>query len=371
MKGFRKILGVIARVLICLALLAWIFQAIFWDEGKRAWEQSNNKPAWQELTRLERLNISWTYGPPELWKSLTAINRSSFVASVLLVGGTVLAGICRWRLVLLAQGFKIPFLRIIEISLVAQFFNAFLLGSTGGDLIKAYYVARETHHRKTEAVTTVFADRLIGLFSMLFLAVIMMIPNYSLITSSASIKVASYLVIAMFIASCILSFLAFWGGVSKHFPGARALIRKLPKGEIFERSIDSCRELGKCWGLILGSLGISMLLNIVCVLQFYVIARGMGINVSPLVLFGVVPMIISISALPVTPSGLGVRENLFVLMLSAPGVGIGPTNALSISLLAYLGSLIWSLVGGCVYLLFREKHHLREIANIQDEAQGA
>ena len=53
---------------------------------------------------------------------------------------------------------------------MAQFFNAFLLGSTGGDLLKAYYAARETHHRKTEAVVTVLVDRLIGLFSMLALA---------------------------------------------------------------------------------------------------------------------------------------------------------------------------------------------------------
>jgi hypothetical protein len=45
-----------------------------------------------------------------------------------------------------------------EISLVAHFFNSFLLGSTGGDLMKAYYAARETHHKKTEAVMTVFAD---------------------------------------------------------------------------------------------------------------------------------------------------------------------------------------------------------------------
>ena len=44
--------------------------------------------------------------------------------------------------------------------------RATLLGSTGGDLLKAYYAARESHHKKTEAVVTVFVDRLIGLFSM-------------------------------------------------------------------------------------------------------------------------------------------------------------------------------------------------------------
>ena len=56
-------------------------------------------------------------------------------------------------------------MRIVQRRHGAQFFNAFLLGSTGGDLLKAYYAARETHHKKTEAVVTVFVDRIIGLFS--------------------------------------------------------------------------------------------------------------------------------------------------------------------------------------------------------------
>ena len=66
------------------------------------------------------------------------------------------------------------------------------------------------------------------------------------------------------------------------------------------------------------------------------------------------------TALPITPSGLGVRENLFVFMLADPSIAVAATPALSLSLLAYAGSLLWSLVGGVVYLMFREKHHLAE-----------
>jgi hypothetical protein len=53
-----------------------------------------------------------------------------------------------------------------------------------------------------------------------------------------------------------------------------------------------------------------------------------------------------------------VRENLFVQMLAV--IGVDPTSALSLSLLAYAGSLFWSLVGGVVYLVLKEKHHLTE-----------
>ena len=102
---------------------------------------------------------------------------------------------------------------------------------------------------------------------------------------------------------------------------------------------------------------------LLCVLQFGVLARGMQLTISPVALFLIVPMIICIAALPITPSGLGVRENMYVWMLAVPEINIPATPALSLSLLAYAGSLLWSLVGGVVYLAFRERHHLAALAD--------
>jgi uncharacterized membrane protein YbhN (UPF0104 family) len=79
-----------------------------------------------------------------------------------------------------------------------------------------------------------------------------------------------------------------------------------------------------------------------------------------LTLFLIVPMVVCISALPITPSGLGVRENLYVWLLSSSALQVAPTQALSLSLLAYAGSLVWSLIGGLVYAGFRDRHHLVE-----------
>ncbi len=356
----KRLLNIAIKLGICLLLTAWIFQAIFWDEGKRAWQQNNRQPSWENLTRSQRLEISWKYGPPELWKNLTSIAPSSMYFSIILVGGTILIGMLRWRVVLKMQGFDLPFIRIAEISLVSQFFNAFLLGSTGGDLIKAYYVARETHHRKTDAVVTVFADRLIGLFSMLLFAVIMMIPNKHWIFNQPSTAATAYIVILMFGGCAVVAMLAFRAGVSRHFPKARELLKRLPMGELLEKCVDSCRGIGKHTKSLFYALALSMLLNIFCVLQFITIARGLGISTPSTAMFNIVPMIVSIAALPITPSGLG--ENLFVIMLSAPGFDIEPSRALSLSLLALAGSLFWSLIGGVVYLTFREKHHLKDIA---------
>jgi glycosyltransferase 2 family protein len=187
-----------------------------------------------------------------------------------------------------------------------------------------------------------------------------MIPNIGLLFEHNRLRALALVILAMLAACTTVVVLAFWGGVSKAWTGARGWLRRLPKGEWLERLLDSCRLFGKHRGFLLRVTTISMLLNAVCVLQVWILAWGLNLHVSPIQLLVIVPIIICISALPITPSGLGVRENLFVFMLADPTIAVAATPALSLSLLAYAGSLLWSLVGGGVYLMFREKHHLAE-----------
>ncbi|MCI0350463.1 MAG: flippase-like domain-containing protein, partial [Acidobacteriales bacterium] len=142
MKRFWKITW---RVLVCLVLLGWIFHAIFLNEAKAASRQRGVN--WEGLSRAEQWQAAWSHGPRELWQQVTLIQPGYLALSVVLMGLTIVLGVVRWRMVLRVHGLLLPWTRAGEISLVAHFFNSFLLGSTGGDLMKAYYAARETHHK--------------------------------------------------------------------------------------------------------------------------------------------------------------------------------------------------------------------------------
>ena len=360
MNRGRKIWSIFWRTAVCGLLLFWIFHAIFQYEGKNALEERGQK--WEELPRSEQWRMAWTHGPAGLWRNLRQISPGALAGGTLLAGLTVVIGVLRWRAALEVQGIQLPLSRTLEISFVAQFFNSFLLGSTGGDLIKAFYAARETHHKKPEAAATVFADRLVGLWAMLLFAGAMMLPNLSLLRDHEVLAASSAIILGMLAACTVLGLLAFRGGLSQHWPGARAALRKLPKGEWLERSLESCRIFGRRRDYLARAFGLSMLLNLVCVAQFVVIAAGLGATASLSAWLLIIPVVLCIAALPVTPSGLGVRENLLVLMLAVDEIRIPATTALSISLLAYAGMLFWSLVGGLVYLTFRQRHHLAEVA---------
>ncbi|MDQ6631093.1 MAG: flippase-like domain-containing protein, partial [Verrucomicrobiota bacterium] len=175
----KKIWSLGWRLAVCGLLLLWIFHSIFLNEGRLVRHAQGLD--WEKLSRGEQWKIGWSIGPAELGRTLWQVHPVAFLLSLVLMGLIILLGVLRWRITLAAQGLHLPMRRALAISFIAHFFNSFLLGSTGGDLIKAYYAARETHHKKTQAVVTVFVDRLIGLWAMLIFAGVMMLPNQELL----------------------------------------------------------------------------------------------------------------------------------------------------------------------------------------------
>ncbi len=366
MSAERKTWKTSARFLVGALLLIWIFHCIFVNEARmRARRGELATPAgqtvnWDTLGRTEQWQYGWRHGPPALASTLGSVRPSAFLAALGLMGAMLYAGAARWRIALSAQGFELPLRRIVHISLIAHFFNALLLGTVGGDVAKAYYAARETHHKKAEAVLTVFADRVIGLWAMLLFGGIMVLPNLDLLRQPG-LRTVVALLLAMLAGASLFVFLAFRGGVSRAWSGARLWLERLPRGDWIKRLLDSCRVFGKTPWFVTRTLTLSMALNVLMVLQFVVLARGLGLQVSASALALIVPLVICVAALPISPSGLGVRENLFVHLLAAQAVGVPATPALSLSLLAYAASLAWSVLGGLAYLTLKDRRHLREL----------
>jgi uncharacterized membrane protein YbhN (UPF0104 family) len=120
---------------------------------------------------LALLGWLWWSGRIELGRFAAAREAPGLVAAALAVTALVpcLAAL-RWSLLVRAQGLALTPLRALRLELIASFFNIFLPGATaGGDLARAYYLARD-EQRRTVAVTTVAFDRILGLACMLGLS---------------------------------------------------------------------------------------------------------------------------------------------------------------------------------------------------------
>ena len=116
------------KLAVSLVLVAWILHVIFSSEA-----EGQLGEGWGDLSFAKQLRESWTIGPAGLWETISGVSLGWLLASFGFMGTTIFIGVIRWRLVLAVQGLHLSLGRAVGISLVAHFFNSFLLGSTGGD----------------------------------------------------------------------------------------------------------------------------------------------------------------------------------------------------------------------------------------------
>ena len=96
-------------------------------------------------------------------------NIDFIIAALAIFPVTILITSVRWHELLRAVDIHLRLGRTFVLNMVGMFYNTIMpTGSTGGDVFKAYYVARQTHHR-TRAVMSVLVDRAIGLLALIIL----------------------------------------------------------------------------------------------------------------------------------------------------------------------------------------------------------
>ncbi|MFM8357494.1 MAG: lysylphosphatidylglycerol synthase transmembrane domain-containing protein [Verrucomicrobiota bacterium] len=349
----------LARFALAGVLLLVIFHVIFCNEAQLHLAALGGN--WESLTRWEQRRLAWSRGPVELWATVRRLDPASLATAFLLCGVPIVVGGLRWRAVLQVQGLHLSLREVIRLSFIAHFFNAFLLGSTGGDFVKAWYAARHTEDRRAEAALTVFVDRLLGTLALLAFAVAMAPVAWEIAADGQSIHplrdYRRYQAVLVTVAGLLLVAgglmgVGFYTDLLRHDSLLGRAFRRLPAGDSIARALAACRQFGRHPGFIRQTSLWSLVVNLSIVGTFLALAHGLKLQVPDRLLWFVVPAVICVAALPVAPSGLGVRENLFVALLTLPALpAVKPAEALSLSLLGYTANLAWSAVGGAIYLL--------------------
>ena len=114
--------------------------------------------------------------------------------------------------------------------------------------------------------------------------------------------------------------------------------------------------------LLLKALALSFLFHSFTVFNTMATGWAIGWQAPPFLdLFVVLPLILVISALPLTPQGLGIQEGAFYFFLQH--VGASPQQALSIALVLRAKTYVLALCGGVVLLWRMFRNHERKEAH--------
>lgn len=250
-----------------------------------------------------------------------------------------------YRLVLMVQvqGVALGLWNAVKLTYAGCFFNFALPGSVGGDVIKAYYLARYTHSKKTEVVTTVFLDRAIGLFGLLVIAVAAIAIHWDPEAFGRYVAVLVGSGVALIIGAIVI--------FSRRIRGLLRLAdlaRALPLGEQILRVGRATTALRRHKGRVLASLLLTLVLQFLVLWSAAVMAWALGMKGEALYFFVYIAFGFLIAAIPVNPpQAFGVMEGVYVLFLTASHVNTA-SQAVALALAVRLIQLVWSLPGALV-----------------------
>jgi uncharacterized protein (TIRG00374 family) len=111
--------------------------------------------------------LYWVYHDPNRRAQMVQALRNAeyrwVMMGVLAYGVVEAAAAFRWHILLKVQQIYLSAPRLAGLFFIGLFYNQFLPGGTGGDIIKSYYLLKETPDRKAGALLAVVFDRFIGL----------------------------------------------------------------------------------------------------------------------------------------------------------------------------------------------------------------
>ena len=266
---------------------------------------------------------------------------------------SLMANAFRWQFLLRAQEIHQPFGYIFKLTLYGAFFNIISLGGAAGDAAKIVLLIRREPEKKVGVAMSVMVDHAIGFVSG---SIIFLLFTWGFGTINLAKDASAH---ATFVAATWFQLGGLVGIVLSVISCAPRMLafgrRRLPRitNNRWVDKITTVLDLYRTrWTFCIWSLLASFVLAGSYYLTFYAGLRALGREVAASTIMAVMPVVDVIAALPISISGLGVRERTFEFMLSQL-TGIPASAAVSASLIGFLFNIFWGVVGGLAIITAR------------------
>lgn len=326
----KRAITTFVQIAITLGLLWWIFH----DPKKRA----------DMAAALHTATLWW------------------FLPGLAAYGAVLILQTQRWQILLRVVDIRLTWLRTWRLVMIGMFFNMFLLGATGGDVVKIFYAMREARGEKAAAFLSIVLDRVIGLLALALVSAgvvawhfqaLMSTPlAQGLLVTIALILGGSVGVIA---AAAAVAALRFENRLPARMPMRRGII---------DMAV-AIRHYAKSPGTLALAFALALGVHILVFSTFWFSARAFTSALGAGDIFSVMPIVNTITSLPISLQGVGWRETLFENLLDAL-YHTPKAIADLISMGGYLVTVAWSLAGGIVFLTYRPSDgHMASLKEMQ------
>ncbi len=268
----------------------------------------------------------------------------------------------RWDLLLRPQAIRIRLAELYRLTMVGFFFTVVAPGGLGGDAVKAFLVARG-RQKNTEAVTTVFLDRFIGLASLFMVALLMAALNFNRLWNASIHNLDRFgmpggRLLVLAIAACSVGVILFsLLAMSKRVRQLRLLqsmTRHLPFRPTLAKVYEAVHLYGNHPGPLFGALAVSLAAQVPLYLTYYIYAVAVGADIHLWHCALIVPPAMVIRVLPLVPGGAG--QGMVAMGLLFPLVGIPAAKGAAIGALGDAMFILTFLIGGVFFVFSRAEY---------------
>jgi glycosyltransferase 2 family protein len=238
----------------------------------------------------------------------------------------------RWKL-FLPEGLSMQ--KLFSLYMIGSFFNTFLPGVIGGDAVKGYYLYKETG-KADLSLASIFMDRYLGFVALIVICTVAFPFGYQHFHGSRVEWLLPFTVLSFILASMLIFGLRL---------GQR--IRFLSAFYTYFHMYRNQKNI------MVKGLMLSAGVQLSGILAVIILAFGLGQHIPVLAFLMFIPLIVLFAMLPISISGLGVREGAFVLFFGL--IGIKPEVATAISLSWFLTISAAGIIGLIEYIRYKKE----------------
>lgn len=314
--------------------------------------------AWLLCDRQNREVFGTLSQGPKDWNMLFAAWLLSIVA--------VMLTFVRWYLLVRALDLSFTLKDAFRLGFLGYLLNFVSLGSVGGDLFKAVFVAREQPGQRAEAVATVVLDRVVGLYMLFVLATVAILFTGQLHSPTEQVRMLSQATLfctALGAAGiCVLLVPGFTHGTFSRF------LERMPRtGPLFGKLLGAIRIYRSRLKVLAWAALLSVGVHSLSAAGIYLVACALpGARPTLGDHFVIVPLAMVTGVLPLPMNGLGAFEtvvNSLYLWVGA-SAAVGEGRGLLVALGYRAITIIIAMIGACYYVASR-----REVARLLREAE--
>jgi len=249
----------------------------------------------------------------------------------------------RWNTLLRTQKVKLGTTTLTLTVLIGFFFNNFLPTSIGGDVFRTYDAAKKANIPIETSASIIIVERFSGIISASTYAIIALFLGFTAIGNrSFIIPVIIFFIICIIIAFLILN------------PSILRLNKLINKIKFLKKVKEKLANIYFTflsfkkfkWALIRVMI-YSFLLQFAVILNYFLAAKSLGINLNLTAFIFIVPVVTIIAMVPISIGGIGIRENTLVFIITA--MGVGSEQAAICALLIFLMLIFIGIIGGITY----------------------